>query len=302
MLAANMFEEGLPWITEAASTLIEQGNADKAIAPLRSAVEAEPSNRALRRMLGQARARSAAGRKRRKQMLIVFAITAMLGSGAFVQMQSAAQRQGQIDEVTNSLGSPSVAMQLLENYFPGSSDPEINDLRTKITAEQTLAERAQRERWQSLYREAQYEASGGDPLVGLKRALELPPTPQLVLDKDTFPLVSDLISDVATRLEQEIENLGPPREEDRDQTHTEQRQAAVIEDILAFTATVERTLEIDELDKRLGAIAEAILQRGEDRRNARDFTSRRMGHEPKGAVHRRKLLGPDFNQRRHHLG
>lgn len=270
LLVAGFIEEAHPWIIEASRTLIEEGGSEKAIGPLRMAVEASPDNRELRRLLSQARARSARGRAIRRNSIIALTIAVILGTVAVVQIRADHQRANRIAEISNRLNEPLEAIRLLEEYFPATQDPEILRLRNTIKERSRTIENSLRTAWYESYREAQLEATLGDPLLGLKRALNLPAPPNLTHSTEPFPLVSDLFNGLAARLETEISELGPPTEDNPAQVHTEQRQASLVDEILAFTKDQARTGSLDSFDKRLKAILTTIVKRGEERARARE--------------------------------
>jgi len=270
LVQAGLVEEGLPWILEAARTLIDSGDAEKAISTLRMAVEAEPTNREARKLLSQARANSARGRSVRRNALIALGIAILFGGIALVQVRMEQDRDQKMAEISNMIGDPVRALALLDTYFPGTEDPSVLGLREQVNKRRHVMEDTARGDWNVLYRDAQLEATLGDPLLGLQRALDLPKPPNLALSDEPFPLVSDLFNGLAARLEAEIENLGPPAEDETAQVHTEHRLASLIDDLQAFTAKQERGPELAEFDMRLTAILELISERVEDRAKKRE--------------------------------
>ncbi len=270
MLHAGLVKEGLPWIFEASRTMIESGEAEKAISILRLAVDTEPTNREARKLLSQARANSARGRSVRRNAFIALGIAILFGGIALVQIRMEQDRDQKMAEVANMMGDPEQALRLLDDYFPESEDPAVATLRDTINERRRVMENTARGDWNVLYRDAQLEATLGDPLLGLQRALDLPKPPKLALSEEPFPLVSDLFNGLAARLEAEIENLGPPVEDETNQLHTEQRLSALIDDLQAFTAKQERSPELAEFDLRLSDTLEVIANRIEERAKMRE--------------------------------
>lgn len=270
MLQAELIEEGLPWILEASRTLIESGDAEKAISTLRLAVEAQPTNREARKLLSNARANSVRGRSIRRNAFIALGITVLFGGMALVQVRIEQDRDQKMAEVSNMLGNPDQALRVLNEYFPVSTDPVVNTMRDTINERRRVMEHAASGDWNALYRDAQLESTLGDPLLGLQRALDLPAPPKLALSDEPFPLISDLFNGLAARLETEIEDLGAPEEDQLGQVHTEQRLVSLVDDLLAFTAEQERGPELAEFDLRLSATLEVIGNRIEERAKKRE--------------------------------
>lgn len=270
MLQAGLVEEGLPWILEASRTLVDSGEAEKAIQILRLAVDAQPTHREARKLLSLARANSVRGRSLRRNALIALGLVILFGGVALVQIRMEHEKDRKLAEVSNMVGDPEKAMQLLDSYYPQSDDPRVQTLREMINERQRVMENTARSVWYEAYREAQLEATLGDPLLGLQRTMDLPAPPKLRLSDEPFPLVSDLFNGLAARLETEIADLGPPVEYDTNQVHTEQRLASLIDDLQAFTAEQERIPELDEFDQRLTGTLGIINNRVEERARKRE--------------------------------
>jgi len=264
-LAAGLIEEAAAWIVDACQMLIAVGQPQKAIAPLRALIEADPSVREARRMLGRLRHLTLRKQLIRKHSLIGLAVVAALGVGAWVQIRSERTTERHLLEVTEQLSNPARAEALLGEYFPDDRSAEVERLRDAIGERRKAVESEARNAWYEKYREAQLACSLGDPATGLRRALALPAPPTLTTVTEPWPLVDDLSNGLAARMESELGQLGEVELDFPEQVRAEEQLSETVATLRGELAELAEERRPDGLDERLGTIAAEIEKRVKDR-------------------------------------
>lgn len=268
-LNADLGEEGAPWVIQAATAFIEEKQGEKAVAPLRALLEQMPSHREVRSLLSRARA-GAIRRQLTGGHAIVLAagvlIIALLG---FVHFRMQRSEQRKIAAVHERISDPEAALELLDQEFPGDISDSVNQLRADIEERRQVAEVATRSAWTVQYREAQRECLGGDPLLGLRKAMEVPPPPKSLYDSQAWPAISDLFNLIAARGESAFRELSVTILDDKEQVHAERRLLKLLEDLRAETAGKEDRLEVKRLVPRLDDMKARVEDRAEKRAVAR---------------------------------
>lgn len=265
MLAADLANEAKPWILGAAATLIEEGVYDKAIPPLRALMATLPNTREARALL--TRARNLAMRRQliRKHSVVALAILLSLSLGAYVQVRMDRSTERKLTEIANLISRPHEAVVLLDEYFPGDDTPRVRALREAIGERARQGEEGLRSVWYARYSDAQLECTLGDPLLGLRRAMDLPAPPVLLTLEEPWPLVADLFNGLAARLENTVRDLGPPAIDASEQLHREQRLVEVIT-LQKETLTSHATRhDVGEYRSRLETLAAELERRARER-------------------------------------
>ena len=258
MLAVGLVSEGAPWILEASRTLIESNLAEKAIAPLRNLIAVQPGSHEARRLLGESRSRSARGRRRRRNSIVALAMLLMFSLVALVQVRVEQEYSSRLGEIQSRLTNPEEALRLLDARFPGDDSERVGSLRETILQRLRAEEDETKGAWLDRYRECQLECTLGDPLLGLRRALDMPDPPELKYVSQIWPPLGDLFTGLAAQLEQTVAEWGEPAEEI---PHQEQRLRRLLEDMRAMVAEREATGPIEEFCARLSSIGEGLDQR-----------------------------------------
>jgi tetratricopeptide (TPR) repeat protein len=268
MLSAGLAVDAAPWLLEAARTLIEEGQSEKAIPPLRELIACDPKHRDARRLLSRARAQAMRRTLVRKNSLVTLAVLLALSVGAFVQIHSRKDYESRMTEVTNHLADPNEALRLLDSEFPGDTSPTVANLRSSIQERRRGDALALRTTWTDRYREAQLECTLGDPVLGLQRAFDLPPHPTNDDDEGTWPLVSDLFNGLAARLENNLREIGTEVSDTAAQVHGEQRLQKLVAD-LGELAAKHADADTKDFIKRLDGFQKRLHARQEERAQAR---------------------------------
>ncbi len=270
MLSVGMVAEGTPWILEAARTFIAAGNADRAMGPLRAVIAASPGNRDARRLISKARTRIVQKTLTRKNSFVTMIVVLALSVGAWVQISAHRRHEHIVTEITSHLGEPRVALEILNRHFPEGEMPDrIREMKASLEERVQHEEQSVRTSWTDRYREAQVEATLGDPVLGLRRALELPAPPESTLSAEPWPLVSDLFNGLGARLGKRIGDVGSQVLDAPEQVNDEQRIATLISELREHLVPHIAKPDVQAFDERLAALAELIEKRQDQRAQAR---------------------------------
>lgn len=265
MLSCGLIEEAAAWILDACQTLIAAGHAEKAVSPLRALLDTDGSIREARRMLGRLKHLTVRRKLIRKNSAIGAAVVAVLATTAWVQVSAEQKREIKMAEIANLIDAPAQAQALLEDYFPDDSSERIVQLREVILDRRKFIETEWRNDWHEQYREAQLACSLGEPVEGLRLALELPDPPILSTVDEPWPLLSDLFNGLAARLENDRLALGEVELDDQGQVAREKVLSVVLDDVLLLMDEVEESANTGDLADRLTKISEELNTRVKDR-------------------------------------
>ncbi|MDZ4773711.1 MAG: DUF4388 domain-containing protein [Planctomycetota bacterium] len=266
MLQAGMGLEAGPWILDAAATLLEEGNAEKALPPLREYVAIDPSNREARRLLGRARTHAVQRTLVKRNSLVAIAVLLSLSVGAVVQFRSQRAFDEKIEAVTARLDDPHEALRVLDSLFQGDDGSRVTQMRATLVEKRRIADQAGRSAWMDRYREAQVECTLGDPVLGLRRTLEMPPPPKFGANEEPLPLLSDLFNSLAARVEAYFVEIGGNVEESQPQLKAEARITMLLSEFLDVIEKAGSKPESVEFKKRLAAFTARLDVRVEKRR------------------------------------
>lgn len=269
MLAVGLIEEGTPWIVEAARALIAAGHAEQALAPLRAVIAASSTHRDARRLLAKARARMVQRTLTRKNSFVTMVVIVALSIGAWVQIGAQRRYERIVSEISSHLAEPGVALKVIETQYPGEMPDRIREMKASLTERVENDEHAIRTSWTDSYREAQVESTLGDPVLGLRRALELPAPPTTNLSQEPWPLVSDLFNGLGARLGNRVRDLGPQVLDTPEQMNDEQRIANLVTELREHLVPHMEKVEVKAFDTRLAELAQALERRQDERAQTR---------------------------------
>ncbi len=265
MLACDLIEEGAAWIIDAAQMLIAGGSAEKAIGPLRTLVEAAPEVREARRILGRLRHLTVRKQLIRKNSLVAMAIIAIIGVSALVGVNSTRNKELKISEIASMIDRPEHAQSLLEQYFPDDDSERVIELREQIDARRKFVEGEARNQWNERYWEAQLACQLGDEAEGLTLSLELPSPPILKTITEPWPLVGDIFSGLAARLESELAALGEVELVAPEQIEHEAKLAKKVTALFDVLESFGEEKKTGDLHERLQVIDKEVDRRIEER-------------------------------------
>jgi tetratricopeptide (TPR) repeat protein len=268
-LNAGLPDEGAPWVMEAAKALVDEKQGDKAVNALRALLELKPSHREARRLLSRARAGAVRRQLTGGHAVLLGAGVAVIAVIGFVHFRMRRSEQRKIAAVHERIADPDAALDLLDQQFPGDISDNVNQLRADIEKRRQEDEAARRSSWTVQYREAQTECSGGDPLLGLRKAMEVPPPPKSPYDTEEWPVVSDLFNLIAARGESAFRDLAENIHDDKEQMHAERRILKLLEDLRAETVGKEDRPEVRRFVPRLDDLKARVEERAEQRASSR---------------------------------
>lgn len=277
LLAARLTDEGLPWVVDAAGTLIEQGKPELAVDPLRRVLELDATQREARRLLSRARTQVVQRTITKKNTLVTMAVIVALSIGAVVTFQSSRETEHRLAEITAHMSEPHVALRMLDEAFPGEElSSRVRDLRASLLERCKAEDNAARTAWTDRYREAQLECTIGEERLGLARALELPPPPKLAAGEEPLPLVSDLFNGLSARLDNGLKALGDEVADDAAQLQAEEKLLAQIAELRTVLEEKNASsVESREFGGRLATIEKKVRERDAKRVAARTEKNRR---------------------------
>jgi hypothetical protein len=268
-LNAHLPQEGAPWIIEAAKSYVDESQGEKAVASLRALIELMPSHREARRLLSRARAGAVRRRLTGGHAVLLAAGVLLIAMVGLVRVGLKRAERKKLAAVQERIADPSAALELLDHEFPGEGSDQVREMRAEIKRRQAGNEVATRSAWTTQYREAQTECSSGDPLLGLRKAMEIPPPPASADDSDSWPLVSDLFNLIAARGESALRELSEGVQDDLEQVHAERRISKLLEDLRAETTGKEYRAEVRRFVTHLDDLKSRVDQRAEVRALAR---------------------------------
>jgi tetratricopeptide (TPR) repeat protein len=264
LLAVGYVPEAAPWIEEVCEELIERGQPDIAIAPLRELVNADRANRNARRLLNRARTRAVRKRITRKHAVIAMAIAFVIVSSAVVQVRMKADYERKIDEVRALMQSPIEGLARLEDIFSEDESERIIGLRLELERRARQADEEKRSAWVELFTQAQLECNVGDPVLGLQSALSLPPKPMLREQRQPWPAIDAVFDGLGARLEGEIAALGEAVLDTPEQIAAEERLAELVRR-LSDTSADSTLSGVVGFRERLSGLSDLIDERVDER-------------------------------------
>lgn len=261
MVAANYIEEGAAWILDAAQTLVATGHASKAIPALRALLDADPSIREARRMLGRLKHLTVRRQVIRKNSMVGLAVVAVLGSMGWVRVSMERSREFKMTEIANLIEAPKQAKVLLEEYFPEDDSPRVTHLREMISDRHKSQENAWRNEWTEQYSRAELACALAEPLAGLKLALAIPAPPKLETMEESWSLIEDIFNGLAVRLENDHAALGELLLDSSRQIEREKQMKATVGGVLEYLESAEESQDTGDLLERLELISGDLVFR-----------------------------------------
>ena len=237
LVEVGQIAEGAEWLLDAARSLISKRQGERAMGPLRVLLDAEPSNREARSLLGQARTRSANNKLRRRNAIAGMGIVLAFSAAAFVQLQAQRKIDDKLSGVTALLGEPREALLLLERNFPDDDSQRVEAMRAMLEQGIKAEEESERRQWLDNFESMRIECESGDPLQGLRATLELPAPPRHAPQISSWPRQMDLFNALATRLEQESAEYELPLDATQEERFAEERFLTLLEDVMETVAS-----------------------------------------------------------------
>jgi hypothetical protein len=232
LINSGLVAEGSRWLVDGARELIDGTQPDRALVPLRTVLDADPSHREAHGLLLETHAHSARRRRRRAGSLVGLAVVVILGGVAFVRVRTERAFEAKLSEVTDNLDRPGVALSLLEQNFDSDESDRITAIRGNL--QRRIREEAllTRNEWIERFDTVRQVCEFGDPLLALTRTLELPEPPELSADLGPWPNRTELFNVLANHVAEQCDELVLPVDASVEELHNEQRLIAELSEVL----------------------------------------------------------------------
>ncbi|MCC7013453.1 MAG: DUF4388 domain-containing protein [Planctomycetes bacterium] len=285
MCSVGLVDEGVGWVVEACRTLILGGTPDRALAPLRQLTQLAPAHREVKALLAVAHGKSVTGKRTRRNSVAVLATALAVSIVAVVKVRIDQDYDARLAEVNERLAEPTIALQLLEQNFGDSLAAEIVSLRGQLEERIRNRQLTDRAEWIARFQECQLECTSGDPVLGLRNALALPPAPDAPsIDGEQLPKLSSLLAGLMARFEQTVAEWADPSVDAPEAAHAEQRLARLIQELRSVLASAKETPELLEFRTRMESLALTLGTRSELRATAREKRLRAQNVEKQDSL------------------
>jgi tetratricopeptide (TPR) repeat protein len=268
MIETGLVQEGTRWLLEAAHELLEQDEPERAIASIRHVLRADPEHADASQLLIHARALQAKKKRRRWNLLIGLSCGLVLSLAAAVKFHSYRHVERQLQEIQGLMGHPSQALTMLDQSFGNDPPDRVVELRGRVLDLVREEEKTELEEWRRGYVEVEDACRYGDPLLGLRRTLELPPQPGST--DGTNSTRQDLLGVLANRLGERSEDLDLPVDAMIESLHQEERLADLLQEILSLIDLETADPEVKSFHFRVDELLTEIRTRSEKRAVARE--------------------------------
>ncbi len=266
MLDAGLVSEGARWLLNTARELLDRGDAEAAVIPIRAVLRSipdQPDARALLQVAGEMQAKK---KRRRWNMTLGLSSGLALSLAALVKFHSYREIERWMGNIEGQ--TPAAALSLLEKEFGSDPPPRISDLRSRLIERKEEEERAEYEHWSERFREAEEACRFGDPLLGLRRTLELPspPSSATAATRD----LTDLLGILASRLGQQSKDLDLPVDAPLERLNEEERLLDLLGEIVTQLAAGPPHAEAASFQFRMQELQQEIHDRRETRADGRE--------------------------------
>jgi len=279
LVAVGDLEDGAAWVVEACRGMLLANMPDKAIGPLRQLLDVAPTHREAKALLNLAHGKTVTGKRTRRNSIIVLSTVLALSTAAVVKVRSDSDYEARLTQVRELHSAPDKALDLLNELFGDSQATEIATLRTELRARIESRRMEERTTWLEAFQQCQIECSSGDPVLGLRTALAMPPAPAHRAGEEPPPTIAVLLEGLSAGLEQTLDNWEDPTVDSTEAMHAEARLARLVADLQVVVADAEKTDTLDKFSERLVTLSETLAQRSVLRSEAREKRSKDMALE-----------------------
>lgn len=270
LMAVGEREDGAAWVVEACRGLLLGNMPDKAIGPLRQLLDHSPTHREAKALLNVAHGKTVTGKRTRRNSLIVLSSVLVLSTIAVVKVRSESNYNARLDQVRELHAEPERALSLLTELFGAEADADAEALRSELRARLEHRLKLERSQWLEEYQRCQLECATGDPVLGLRTALAMPPGPKVHAGDAPLPTLEQLLEGLVASLEQTLTDWGSPYADSNEIAHTEARMARLVADMVELVGPAPKQPELVTFGERLGALSSALARRSELRASARE--------------------------------
>ncbi len=268
MVQVGLVDDAAPIIIEAARELISNGEAEKAIPVLRALVNAAGDNREANGLLHQARAHKTTIRRKRRNTVVVLALVLVVSVTAFIRVHTQKEFDQKLTQVTDNIHQPETALALLDEYFPDDESPRVAALRLALEEHKSELAREARDKWTDAFEAIEQEVELGDPLLGLRRALELA-APPAIAGLGDWPTHQDLFGILARRLERTANTIALGIDATVEEQHAEDRVVSLLGEVLEMAESRTGVAGLEDFSFFVGGLRDGILEDQEHRADER---------------------------------
>ncbi|MBM3986664.1 MAG: DUF4388 domain-containing protein [Planctomycetes bacterium] len=270
LMALGKFDEGAGWVIDACHTLADSGQHDRAVAALKPILQLLPSQREARALYSSSFRRTATGRRARRNTLVALGSALVLSLAGVVHVRRSEDFERRLELVREHLDRPEEALAESDALFGETSDERVESLREQLRSRIRHRQLAARQAWSARFQDCHLECTGGDPVLGLRNALQMPPLPAgPALDGEVAPRLAELLESLLARLR---DMLIASRENTVtvEAAHAEQRLSRLIADLLAVLQSTQPKDELQEFEQTLRSLQLTLDTRSLERAALRE--------------------------------
>ena len=270
LMAVGKFDEGSGWVIDACRSLADAGQHDRAVAALKPILQLLPSQREARALYSSSFGRTAKGRRARRNTLAALGSALLLSIAGVVHVRSSEDFERRLEIVREQLDRPEAALAEIDGLFGDTSDERVQSLREQLHSRIRHRQVAARQAWIARFQDCHLECTGGDPVLGLRNALEMPPIPAgPVLEGEAAPRMAALLESLLARL-QDLLIASGENTEAVEAAHAEQRLSRLIADLRAVLSNTQSSEELQEFEQTLRSLQLTLDTRSRERAALRE--------------------------------
>ncbi len=265
MIEVGLVDDGVHWLLDTARELIAEGEGERAMVPVRAVLKVLPDQPEAMDILHNARASVARRKRRRWNTMAALSIGLTLSGVALVRYREYRNTERILSDVQSQMHEPDRALQLLSQSFPTDEVERITELRGKLEYLKREQDRVLYEEWETRLIAVQEEGEYGDPLLGLRRTLELPPPPSHSGSPAAWAGRQELFGLLANRIGNVSEELDLPINATIEDLKREERLLVLIQGMIEEIDPDRAYDDAKSFRFRLSELNNEILDRREKR-------------------------------------
>ncbi len=270
LMSVGKLEEGAGWVIDACRTLADSGQHDRAVAALKPILHAVPGQREARALYSTSFGRTAKGRRARRNTLAVLGSALVLSIAGVVHVRRGEDFERKLAIVREALDRPEAALAEIDDLFGVSADERVQNLREQLRSRIRQRQIAARQAWILRFQECHLECTGGDPVLGLRNALEMPPIPAgPELGGEPPPRLSALLESLVARL-QDLLIASGASSDSVESGHAEQRLSRLIADVDAVLESAKPSPDLAGFRNTLRSLQLTLDTRARERAAQRE--------------------------------
>jgi len=263
MMETGLVDEGIRWLLDTARELVVQGEGERAMVPVRAVLKLFPDHTEANAILTEARNSLARKKRRRWNTVAALSTGLILSMVGAIKYRSYRATERVIEEINSNINHPEVALRLIQEHFPADSSQRVVELRVRFEQLQKEIEKRLLDLWSEKYTAVAEECEFGDPLLGLRRALDLPPAPDVSRDPEGNR--QDLLGILARRLGKRSDELNLPVNTTAEELKKEEQFVETLTELEALIGPDPQSPEVQSFAFRLDEMKSEVLVRREKR-------------------------------------